>query len=179
MAKAFIKRMTVVYGAPDTDDVPAFLGEYIRQLKTYSDDVLDAALDRMLRTRRYKSWPTIADCLSAVHDVLALRGAAASSPPPKEVTFKKLAEDILSEPIAVQAARDGWILGLYDYVSKHGSKPSISTIHELKDNAKFVDRCAAGAVDMGVAHGALLKLANSLLERREKLAKRVLGEDAA
>ena len=177
MAKAFIKRMTVVYGAPDTDDVSAFLGEYIRQLKQYSDDVLDAALDRMLRTRRYKTWPTIADCIAAAHEVSALRGEHRSEPN-KTFGFKDEAEAIMKDPIATQAAREGWVLGLYDYVFKHGGKPSLSAIHELKDDAKFVDRCAAGAVDMGACHGALLTLANTMLAKREALANRVLGDAA-
>jgi hypothetical protein len=45
----------------------------------------------------------------------------------------------------------------------------------IQRNAQFIDRCAAGEIDMGVAHKVLQSLAKSMVERRKKLAERLFG----
>jgi hypothetical protein len=175
MATAFMKRMVLVYGAPDTEEPEAFVAEYVRILKSYSDDILNAALDRLLKTRKFKTWPSIAECVGAAEDENAAR-VAANKPKKKPTEFPKEADEILMTPLGAKAAHEGWVLGLYDHVFRHGSRPSQSEIYDLIDNAKFVDRCAAGAVDMGVAHVKLLELAKNMLIRRESLARRALSQ---
>lgn len=174
MASQFMKRMILVYGAPDTDDPDAFVGEYIRLLKGYSEDVLDAALDRLLKTRKFRTWPTIADCVSAAEDESAAR-AVANKQKPKRTEFKKEADEILKTPLGAKAAHEGWVLGLYDHVYRKGSRPNSYEIADMIENAKFVDRCAAGSVDMGACHAALLKLAKNILIRRESHARTALN----
>ena len=175
MSTKFIDRMMLVYGAPDSDDPAAFMGEYARLLKGYSDDVLSEALDRLLKTRKFKTWPTIAECVGAAEDATAAR-AAAKKAPQKRTDFTPEADAILKTDLAARAAHEGWILGLYDFVQRNGHPPGQSKIYELIDDAKYVDRCAAGSVDMGVAHVALLRLAKNMLVRREGYARRALGQ---
>jgi hypothetical protein len=175
MATAFMKRMVLVYGAPDTEEPEAFVAEYVRILKSYSDDILNAALDRLLKTRKFKTWPSIAECVGAAEDENAAR-VAANKPKKKPTEFPKEADEILMTPLGAKAAHEGWVLGLYDHVFRHGSRPTQSEIYDLIDNAKFVNRCAAGNVNMGGAHAMCLKLANSMLVRREELARRALNQ---
>lgn len=175
MASKFMKRMVLVYGAPDTDEPEAFVGEYIRLLKGYSDEVLDAALDRLLKTRKFRTWPSIADCVSAAEDESAFRHLATRKGA-APTDFKKEAEEILSTPLGAKAAHEGWILGLYDHVERKGSRPNQYEINDLIESASFVDRCAAGAVDMGATHASLMRLAKNMLVRREGLARRALNQ---
>lgn len=175
MSGHFIDRMMLVYGEPDSDDPKAFMGEYARMLKGYSESVLNDALDRLLRTRKFKTWPTIAECVGAAEDVTAAR-AAANRKPDRPTDFTREAEDVLKSDLGAKAAHEGWVLGLYDHVQRYGRKPTHQEVHELMDSAKYVDKCAAGVVDMGVAHAALLKLSRNILIRREELARRALNQ---
>lgn len=174
MSKRFMERMVLVYGAPESDDPPEFMREYARMLKDYRDDVLDAAMDRLLRTRKFKTWPTIAECLTAADDVITSR--ARSVPRSNEtIGYPERADAVLKTELATRAANEGWVLGLYDFVRESGKTPRDFEIHELMDSAKYVDRCAAGTIDMGVAHSALLQMARKMIIRREGLARTVLG----
>lgn len=61
-----IKPMTANYGPINSDDVEAFRDLLIRALSPHSAEVLDRAVDRIVMTRKYKKWPTIADIIEAV-----------------------------------------------------------------------------------------------------------------
>ena len=177
-ADKFIARMLVVYGQPDTADDEMFVAEYKRILSNYPADVLDAAVVRLLKTRKYRTWPTIADCVTVAEAVCADKAREQKAPIIAGEARRKaeLVEAVMRSEMAKTAAREGWILGLKGFVETHNRRPRDYEIFDIKETSEFVAKCAAGAVDMGVAHQALLKLANAMLARREKLAKQVLGE---
>jgi hypothetical protein len=174
MATAFMKRMVLVYGAPDTEEPEAFVAEYVRILKSYPDDILNAALDRLLKTRKFKTWPSIAECVGAAEDETAAR-VSANKPKQKPTEFPKEADEILKTPLGAKAAHEGWVLGLWNHVYRKGSRPTQREIYDLIDDAKFVDRCAAGNVNMGIAHVKCLEFAKNILVRREEKARIALN----
>lgn len=172
----FISRALVLFGNPDSPDPKGFLEEYTRHLRGYDPEVLDRAMDILLKTRKFKTWPSIGEIVEAAGKAGSELPKAPTNPFPTKRDHVDKAEAVLNKPVAVKAAREGWIMGLYDHWSEFGREPTQREIEEMIDGAKFVDRCATGGVDMGAAHKMLLKLSHSMLIRREKLARRALGE---
>jgi len=63
-------RFLSVYGPPKlVSDTTKFVSEYARQMRNFTDAELEAAADQLLRKRKYKSWPAIAECLEALENV--------------------------------------------------------------------------------------------------------------
>jgi hypothetical protein len=80
MSRHFLERLTVVYGEPETSDNAGFFDEYRRGLGEYSADVMDRAIDRMLRERKFRSWPTIGELRKHANEVLEAAGARTKGP---------------------------------------------------------------------------------------------------
>ena len=55
-----------MFGEPKTEDPAAFLAEYVNAFKGTPRDVLDAAADVIIKQRKYRAWPTVAECLEAI-----------------------------------------------------------------------------------------------------------------
>lgn len=176
-----LRRFMSVYGNPDTENVDVFLAEYARILKGYSASELNGAADRILRKHKFRTWPSIAECVNSCEEVRAKAKAEAPRTYRSEAfdyeQKRHFADGILREHMATseRAAAEGWILGLHEFVTKHGRMPSTREVDGIRETSEFVTRCAAGQVNMGACHAALFRLANSILERREKTAQRILG----
>lgn len=65
MIEQFLRRLTVIYGMPKSDTADAFYQEYRDALSRFSAENLERAADRILQTHKYRSWPTIAECIDA------------------------------------------------------------------------------------------------------------------
>jgi hypothetical protein len=61
-----VKRLAIVFGEPKTEDPAAFLGEYAHAFKGTPKDILDVAADVIIKQRKYRNWPTVAECLEAI-----------------------------------------------------------------------------------------------------------------
>lgn len=182
MAKRFLERLVRVYGAPsETKDVTGFLTEYQNALTGYSDDVLMTAADRMFRDRKYKSWPSIGDCVAFVKTVQleADFQAEAKSLPlqpkhrSKPAMDKKDVDAILrkSNEMTQRACAEGWIVGLHDFVRDKHRLPKPDERSGLRANANYVEACATGDNDLGVMHFELVKLAQVMVARRATLSE--------
>lgn len=68
-SNTLLARLQTLYGAPDTDDPAAYIAEYARLLAKYSAKELAEAGDIVIGRNRYKTWPTIGDCIAACEDV--------------------------------------------------------------------------------------------------------------
>lgn len=73
MSKAFLRKLMVLYGEPKTDDVPAFLAEFGNMLKGIDGKTLETAADLLIRQRKYRSWPTVAEVLDTVDEAKTYR----------------------------------------------------------------------------------------------------------
>jgi hypothetical protein len=71
MTNSMLGRLGVVYGVPDSPNPKEFLNEYSRLLQQYTDSELQGAADQLLAQRKFKTWPTIAECIGACEDVRA------------------------------------------------------------------------------------------------------------
>lgn len=78
MSKHFLERLTVVYGEPETDNQADFFDEYRRALRDFHPDTMDRAVDRMLRERKFRTWPTIGDLRKYAGEALEASNARSS-----------------------------------------------------------------------------------------------------
>lgn len=109
MAKKFLERMVRVYGPPtETKDVTGFLTEYQNALEGFSDETLMRAADRIFRDRKYKSWPSIAECLDAANGAVKVEKATSSAPtrPATPMFILKRDVDRLQWPAWMSAISD-------------------------------------------------------------------------
>jgi len=64
-----LSRFGTLFGEPRTDSMAAFFHEYRRALSGYSDAVLEAAGDEVIREHLTRSWPTVAECVKKCREV--------------------------------------------------------------------------------------------------------------
>jgi hypothetical protein len=169
--------------APEVPNKVAFMAEYAKILKGYSADELTGATDRILRTRRYKTWPSIADCVAAAEDAREGKRHRQPAPPIADTSaWSDAATQWADNECRCEdgkiAADDGWLQGLHEFLRQNFSKghrrwPNQAELARIMDNARFVDRCAAGEENMGVCAPALRELAKSIQERRSTLSARI------
>ena len=79
-------------------------------------------------------------------------------------------------------SKDGWCLGLAEFMTKHNRWPSEYEIGRIIETSRFIDR-QIGNTEPIVVHGVDVRkavniLAASIIERRNKLADKI-SEDAA
>lgn len=185
MNNSLLQRLVVVYGKPETSDVTAYFAELGKMLAKYAGKELELAGDLIVRTHRGRSFPTPSEIVTACEDVRASSSPIrppASSFEEKNPEWSKqsfaIADRLVACELGKRAAREGWVLGLHEFCRKHHRLPSSSEIRPIEQDSEFVTRCAAGVVDMGYFHAPLQRFARAIMARREKLARKVLGEAA-
>lgn len=185
---AMIERLLLMYGTPDVDDVESYLTEYARQLRNYSVDELSRGTDIILRSRKFKTWPTIGECIHAAEEAREqLREKHPASPTVDKSSWSQQAFAWADNECRCDdgkiAAQDGWIQGLHENLRLNFARdqkrwPTQGELVRIQHNARFVDSCAAGEVSMGDNHDALKRLARSIRDRREKLVQRLFDKQA-
>lgn len=179
VAEAFIEPLLAVFGEPITDKPELFFTEYGNVLKRFDSEILKTGKDQIIRTfKGPQRWPRPAQCLEACEEAdeaRAIRNGGKIEKPNYFHEYIKAKKRVHSE-LGRRAAREGWVLGLCEFIANHGREPNKYEIERIKDTSDFVNRCAAGQIHMGVLHDGLLKLSHLILARRERLAQEVLGE---
>jgi hypothetical protein len=177
VAKIVIAKLEATYGLPPSAD-PARLGiAYVESLREFADDVLEEAVRLTIRTYTGRRiWPEPGILVAAAGKCSAAKAAKSSPRPGSMPTHERTADAMLLSAMGQQAAREGWVLGFWQHVAQTGSAPTAADRWRLIEAARYVDRCASGAVQMGAFHGPLQRLAESMLHRRKVLEARALGE---
>lgn len=186
-----LAKLTLLYGQPskDANEVALIIAEYARHMEGYSVSELSSAADFIARTRKFKSWPTIGDCIEALDDRRQkIREDNApersTAEPYPEWSKRRIAEAdlMLASELGRQAAREGWVLSMHDFCRNNRRLPRAHEIGKLIAAARYVDRIAAGVGIEGIADTppgrALRRMASETIAKRERLAMRVLGEAA-
>jgi hypothetical protein len=192
-------KLAVHYGLPDKDAKHAekVAAEYARLMSQYSDHELREAADLVLTRHRYRTWPSVAECISALEDYR--RGVREKNAP--EVARKTSYPEWSSERIAKadnivncalgrRAAAEGWVLSLHDFARKHERLPTEREIPTLIQAARFVDRFLAEKInrydlDLPVPPGPELQMspemqakhramAKSFIARREAISRKIM-----
>lgn len=178
-----VRRFVTVFGEPKTDNSSAMVAEYERALHGNSPEVLNRAVDRLLRKTKFRVWPTIGECMDAVQ-AAATEAKSQSSQVRPEQPFSATYPEWSDEAFAIAdrmvrcklgkaALEQNWLLGLHEFIRKERRYPNGSEQKNIIRIARLIDRCASGQEHMGVMHEGLKKLAVSFVERRKQLAERL------
>lgn len=65
-ANAFARKMAILFGEPKTEDPVGFLAEYANAFRDVPKALQERAADVLIRQRKFRSWPTVAECLDAL-----------------------------------------------------------------------------------------------------------------
>lgn len=82
-----IKRLANVFGPPNVSEPDEFFAEYQKAFAGYSADVLQSAVDRVMKEHVYASWPTVGEVMAAVQAVLSARSTGSA---PEHIKFSAL-----------------------------------------------------------------------------------------
>lgn len=64
--KEMLRRIGCVFGFPKAEDMNEFYKEYYFLLSDFSESEIKEATDELMRSHKYKNWPTVAECLMTV-----------------------------------------------------------------------------------------------------------------
>ena len=183
----------------EEDQEAAWVDAMVRELRGFSDAELEYAAKTMVRSRKDRKIPLVAECLHACGEARwyldaqknkeSLDIGKARTLSPDEMKWnerKALADMLVKIPLGQQAAREGWIGELHAYAIKNGRLPPANEFGALKRNAKETDAIAA-MVFRGEApnkSGEILpipaimrpvleKFASSVLSNRQELERMV------
>lgn len=155
----------------------------VAELKGFSDEVLEQAAKDMLRRRRGEYFPILSECLAACTDAKhwieqaspKLKFKTAETADPKSIDRQNLADQLVMGEMGRQAAHEGWILALWNFIRDNGRLPEQRQIGKLKAESKgfdhALDQCRAGGWQQAIP---LAALGTSILGKRQKLVDMVL-----
>ena len=176
-----LDRIWNVMGEPrHANDIEALIEEYVHALAPFHEDDLRRGCDTVFRTLKVKSWPTIKECLDACRDARSVRQAESRAAAGRTIEDEKAAKTAererwiashLKGPLGKAAARQGWILGLQDFVRQHGCLPTGPQQETIKAAARFRAHAASGAIDLGIFHEGLRRIALEMDRKNAELAE--------
>jgi hypothetical protein len=180
--KIVIERFTNLFGEPKTPNPVGFIAEYEHALSGYSAGLLRRAVDSVIAEHRFSTWPTIgkvkgaADSL-AISDVDHQRGP--STPERREdpmwgAEAFAMADQMIRCSMGYQAAKEGWCLGLHEFLRRHGRLPHLHEAERIQANARFVDACVRGDEELGQFAKSVREFSLQIARRRDELAKAIL-----
>jgi hypothetical protein len=187
---SFLSELSLHFGKRfETEDAEdQWLDSMERNLKGYTPSVLKRACQKIIDTRKDRYFPLPAECRKACEEVIKIdRAEATPSFIPGSVDPKNLQSKydqayahadwlIMQGPMGKQAANEGWILTLHDFIRENGHLPKDYEITKCKATAKGFDedyaKCLRG--EAGYLSKSLAGLAETMLKRRYKLTDMVL-----
>lgn len=141
---AFLSRLVVHFGEPKFDVAEGeraeahkqWLRDMVRSLKDANAEVLDRAAGLIIDRRKYRSFPLLSDirdaCEAAAEDIKRERPRLIGHQPVQHGSTiedrENFARDLLLGAMGRQAAREGWIFGLFTFARDHMRLPS-ATAH--------------------------------------------------
>lgn len=171
------------------DDEKLWVKSMVQGLGHYDAKVLERAAYRIINTRKEPGFPKLAECHEAC-DYIIKTDRASEAPKflgVSEETRAKFASSfdsayahadwlIMQSPMGKQAANEGWVLTLHDFIRENGRLPKDYEITKCKATAKGFDedyaKCLRG--EAGPLSKPLAGLAEAMLKRRYKLTDMVL-----
>lgn len=119
--KFFLDPISRQFSLPKTmeNDPLAWQKDYDDALAFYSDTVLDVTAKRIIASRDVRSFPLVAECLKACRET----HGELSKPEPRSAGHHdewdqsrvKRADRLIQSDAGVQAAKEGWLLSLWDF----------------------------------------------------------------
>lgn len=164
----------------DTDEV-IWQASLTRMLGHFDDAVLARAADTIIRTRDRKKdgafFPVPKECIQACEraaeaielEKRPLAIAVDKEPPGFSPDRHRLALDLLSSPLGIEAVRGRWHGTLYDFIYRNARMPRGTEIEAVKHDARAfhaaVEACERG--EMGELSKPLARLGRGIAARRD------------
>ena len=180
---SLVMHFPVRHDSPDRE--MEWLRSMIAALKHYDGEVLDSALQRLVDTRTDRRFPLPAEIRKVCNEVIEWQNRGKLVPEQQKAARHlestadriKLANDLICTELGRKAAREGWILGLWDYARKNGRLPSagyeIANIQ--RGRVEFDEGYAIAARSSEPSVRKWLAVGDNLIARRDSLAMMVLG----
>jgi hypothetical protein len=161
----------------------------IAKLKEFPVAVITETRDKIVGDRDDRRTPMVSEIIAIAKEVdlwqKRQQGELVTTEQ-KETRFseerERLANDICKGPIGRQAAREGWVLPLWNFIVEHNRAPEGAAIEACKRTAKesleFYDELLRKD-DRSAMHKALLGIAEGIQRRRRNLEVMILGKEAA
>lgn len=182
--------------ASDADE-EAWTLSMIDGLKPYHANVLDAAAQRIILTRREPGFPFLADCRRACEEVIKLDQAERTPKFDDAAKEKsrindhdwryKLADELIVCAMGRQAAREGWALSLHNFIVDFGRLPNDHEVNgRMTPTLKNRLPCKQAAEEFQKAFESVLngeagpcskmleKLGDKMNQRRERIERMIL-----
>lgn len=167
----------------DAEQEKAWAKTLEKELSGFSDAVLSRAISEMIRTRKDRRIPLVSECIDACLEAKRWldadkgKGELSAGPAPANQSYRdwtedafKLSRDLMSGPMGLQAAKEGWIGCLDAYCRKFKRLPPEGEIPALKRKAKEFDDTYAACVRGGWQNAERwAAMGKDMLAKRNKL----------
>jgi hypothetical protein len=156
-----------------------WVADMVDAFQKYDRQILRDATQWLIHNRKQRVFPLIADVKEACNKVTP---ESQKGPRSLELDPMWTAEAFafagkhMDSDTGRRSAREGWCLGLHEFLRKHRRMPNVREVSRIMETSEFVDRCGAGLEPLGYFKTELGALATSITARREELAKRILRE---
>jgi hypothetical protein len=153
--KNFLGPLLRVFSPQRTEDVEGWMSAYEHSLRTFDDETLHAAAQRIVETRQTRTFPLPADCSIACKEAIAERAFGARRPdnraeirnapfderhPDWSERRRKQADELIQCGMGQQAAEEDWIWTLWEFCRENERLPDA---HEaVRVRAKGMARSA-------------------------------------
>ena len=160
-----------------------------REISHFQPDALKKAADQIIAKRKDTRLPTIADCIAACAEAkrwldiergksqLPFEGMQSAGEGDWSAERVRLAYDLIHSELGKQAARGGWVFGLWNFCRVNQRHPKEMEIEKLKKQAakhrKLVEDCHRG--NGGKLSAALATIGESMIAKGEVMAAAVLS----
>lgn len=191
----FIEALLVHYPVKHDNEEreDAWVDSMIAALKQYPASVLQEVAQHIIRHRKYRNFPLLSEVMDACDNVEAKREAEkrratlpAFRPPVTDLPgdWEVFANTLLKTPLGRQAAKEGWVRSYWDFCRNNRRAPAAAhEIERCKRETREFDQTYQALLrgDVNVdpsARPMLLKIADSMLSKRQELAEIANGRGA-
>lgn len=181
MSNPLLQRLVVVFGPPQSEDPPAYLGEIEKLISKYTPTELDKAADLLVRSSKW--FPKPAEIAVACADAREILTPSQPFDPAKKknLDWTKEALDradrLIQSELGRKAASEGWILGLWDHYRKTPRQPTPKEIISFKEKADGFTEAYRDAQRFDFCRFiGMPKLGDLILARRAQKAALTDGE---
>ena len=118
-----------------------FLARLAVELAEFSDAALTEGARALIRTRKTRAFPTVAECIEACRDPRALTAQARAAKGRKPVFDEAVATRMLQSEIGRRAGDEGWIAELYQHLRRTGRHPSDDEARAMRERVERMRGC--------------------------------------
>lgn len=165
-------------GDTRSENPRGFYEFWVENLAEFSHEELLRGTKKFLLNWKRSTWPSLGEVRGSVLEARREIGAEKYRPQtlPQQKSKEPLSDEAIDQmirgPLAELASRQGWILGLYDFVRDHHKLPTVKQQEKMVSDARYLTAFCLGMVNPDKIKPANMKLAKSLMERRKKLQER-------